>query len=263
VEKPDLFACAPRRQKPLIGYGNWVLLTLATTTLGLGSLAYGVSDRFFDAHHANDASWQLMPTIEGACAALAMLIGPWQFVPGLRWRWPQVHAWLGQVYAASAMASAFLTVLLAWQNDAESIAVVGLLALGTAWLVASAIVLASHGHIRAYQRWMVRSFVLTATTVCLRFCFVLGLPFDAVPLAVACLGWLPMLIMAEIWLCEEDEADTGPLRVWHQGPASDARNLGVEISIETLDGQTSVWISAPYIVPKQSTTFPLRKGVQN
>jgi len=35
--------------------------------------------------------------------ALILLLGPIQLVRGLRERWPQVHRWLGRVYAASAV----------------------------------------------------------------------------------------------------------------------------------------------------------------
>jgi uncharacterized membrane protein len=244
-----LLACAALRHRCLTDYGNWVVLTLATTTLGLGALAHGVSHRFFDAQLVDRTPWRLMLTIDGICTALALLAGPWQFVPGLRWRWPQVHGWLGRLYAASAMASALITVRLAWQGDAGLLASASLLALGPVWLVASGMVLARRGDMEAHRRWMVRSFVLTATTAFLRFCFVLGLPFAAIPLAVACLGWLPAMLAVEIWLCEAEETRTG-LRGDRYLPAtSHAAKLGVEITLETPGCRGPGQVAVPRLPP--------------
>jgi uncharacterized membrane protein len=242
-----LFARKGLRRRRLTAYGNWLVLALAMTVLGIGSLAYGVSDRFFNAQLAEKAPWRLMLTIDNVCIALAVLLGPWQFVPGLRWRWPQVHRWLGQLHAGSAMTCALVAILLAWQVDAGPLARMSLMALGSVWLVATGMVQVSRGDTEVHRRWMVRSFALTATTVCLRFCFAFGLPFAAVPLVVVCLGWLPVLVAVEIWLCEAEELNTYPGRDRYVPPASRTQNLGVEITVEPLDFPCSAWTALPRI----------------
>ncbi|MFC7557091.1 DUF2306 domain-containing protein [Pseudoroseomonas wenyumeiae] len=245
MQRIVLFARTGLRHRRLTDYGNWVVLTLAMTTLGLGSLAYDVSDRFFSAQLVEKAPWRLMLTIDGICIALAVLLGPWQFVPGLRWRWPQVHGWLGRLYAGSAMTCALVTILLAWQVDAGLFARMILMAFGSAWLVTTGMMQVRRGDIGVHRRWMVRSFALTATTVCLRFCFVLGLPFAAVPLVVACLGWLPALVAVEIWLCEAEELKAHFGNGRGVPPASRTRNLRVEISVGPLDLPVSAWAADP------------------
>jgi hypothetical protein len=228
-----LSACAALRRRYLTAYATWVLLTLAAAILGLGSLAYGVSDRLFAARLPDEAQWPTLLAIDGVSMALALLVGPWLFVPGLRWRWPEVHGWLGRLYAVSAMASASVMVVVAWQVEAGPAATTGLLVLGSAWLIATVLYMiqAWREDIGAHRRWMVRSFVLAAAIVSLRFCFVLSLPF-----AATCLAGISMIVAAEMWLCRTEDTASGSRRERQIPPALYAfSKLGIEIATETLD----------------------------
>jgi uncharacterized membrane protein len=190
MERTMLAACTTLRQRCLTDYGNWVALTLAASCLGLGSLAYGVSDRFFTSWLPDGAPRHALLAADSIGIALALLVGPWQLVPGLRWRWPQVHGWLVRLYAASTVASALTTVVLACMINAGLTATFGLLALGSVWLATTGlgVLQAWRGNIVAHRRWMTRSLALTMVTTGLRFWFVLSLPFATAYPAVACLG---------------------------------------------------------------------------
>ncbi|MCI0755696.1 DUF2306 domain-containing protein [Teichococcus vastitatis] len=248
MERTVPAACAALRRRYLTDYGCWVLLMLIATMLGLASLSYGVSSRFFGTQLVDQASWRLLLRIGEAGSASALMIGPWLFVPGIRWRWPQVHNWLGRLYAISVLAAALVTVLLAWEIEATPVVRLELLALGAAWLATTGLGLAQawRGDISSHRRWMMRSFALTAATECLRLGFVLCLLFVAVHPAIACLGWIPVLLYMEIWLREADETIACAQRDRRVPSASRALNLGVEIAVEMPDPVQATAVRIPW-----------------
>ena len=52
-----------------------------------------------------------------AGAATALLVGPFQMLPGLRGRWPGLHRLLGRVYVLGCLSGGVGGVALAWRGE--------------------------------------------------------------------------------------------------------------------------------------------------
>ena len=139
-------------------------------------------------------------------AATALLTGPWQFMPRVRARWPQVHRWLGRVYILACLVGGFAGLLLASGSTAGPIARSGFGLLALVWMGINAqgLRLALTGRYAEHRQWMIRSFSLTFAAVTLRVMLpagqALGLPFLAVYQAAAWLSWLINLAGAELYI---------------------------------------------------------------
>ena len=144
--------------------------------------------------------------VHAAGAATALLLGPVQFLPVLRRRWPVVHRWTGRTYVAGCLVGGASALVLAAGVSTGRVAAAGFGALGTYWLYATA-----QGWRMAYARqfsghaqWMVRSFALTFSAVTLRVYLltvrVAGLDMMTVYPAIAWLCWVPNAIVAEAYL---------------------------------------------------------------
>lgn len=140
-------------------------------------------------------------------SSLALLLGPFQFVDGLRARRPALHRWSGRVYLALGVGVGGAAGLFMAQHAFGGWPAklgFGLLALG--WLGSGALAYAAvrRGDLAAHRRWMVRNFALTLAAVTLRLylplCFVLGVPMELSYPVIAWACWLPNLLLAQWWL---------------------------------------------------------------
>jgi len=120
---------------------------------------------------------------------LAMLLAPWQLLPGLRRRSPGLHRWIGRLYVGCCLISGFAAMATAWLG-----------ATVLAWQAIRA------RRVLEHRRWMIRSFALTFSAVTLRLLllFPLGWP-DAMPFFTFYSGtawgsWLLNLGLAELYL---------------------------------------------------------------
>jgi uncharacterized membrane protein len=145
-------------------------------------------------------------TVHAAAASTALLVGPFQFLPGLRMRRPGVHRWTGRLYVLACGVGGLSGGVLALGARTGLPSTVGFGLLAVAWLVSTwrAFDLARQGRIAEHRRWMIRSFALTFAAVTLRlylpFAFVS--PFGYVDtyrvISFAC--WVPNLLLAETLL---------------------------------------------------------------
>ena len=139
-------------------------------------------------------------------ASVALLIGPWQFLKGLRTCHPRVHRYLGRVYAASLLIAALDALWIAPHafGGAESAWGFGLLAVG--WLITTSMGIVSirKGRISQHREWMIRSYALTAAAITLRIYLVaipvLHLQFATAYPLISWLCWVPNLIFAQVWI---------------------------------------------------------------
>ena len=145
--------------------------------------------------------------IHAGFAATALLVGPFQFLPGLRARWPKLHRGIGKTYVAACLAAAPAGLLLAWGTDAGPIAQWGFGTLAVLWFGATgyAFWLATQRRFVEHRRWMIRSFAMTFAAVTLR----LYLPIPPMFLhmsfiegyrAISWFSWTSNLLVAEIFL---------------------------------------------------------------
>ena len=145
--------------------------------------------------------------VHAGFAATALLIGPFQFLPQLRLRWPRLHRTLGKAYVAACLLAAPAGLLLAWGTDAGPIAQWGFGTLAVLWFSATAwaIRLAIERRFAEHRRWMIRSFAMTFAAVTLR----LYLPIPPMFLHMSFLdgyriiswfSWTSNLLVVELFL---------------------------------------------------------------
>lgn len=151
---------------------------------------------------------------------LTLLLGPFQFLNGLRKRRPTLHRWMGRIYLGGILLSGLSAFLIAPGMISGLVGEIGLMSLGALWLVTGWKAYASirAGNVAAHREWMIRSFALTFAAVTLRLW--LGILIGTqVPLlqtkyagdfealfveayrVVMWLCWVPNLIVAE-WIIQ-------------------------------------------------------------
>ena len=146
----------------------------------------------------------LLLHIAGGTVALA--VGPFQFLGGLRARAPRLHRVLGRIYVAAALLTAAGGLGLARIAMGGPLARLGFAALALALLITTAVALTAilRRRVSAHRAWMTRSYALIFTAVTFRLWLaaftVVGLPFDQVYAVGAWTSWMINLLVAEALL---------------------------------------------------------------
>lgn len=140
-------------------------------------------------------------------SAITLLLGPWQFVPAIRRRWPALHRWMGRAFLALGVLPGGLAGLyMAFHAYGGWVSTSGFALLAILWLftAARAYQTARARDFAAHRRWMVRCFALALAALTLRIqlglCAALGLAFDSYYPILAWISWIPNLIIAELLL---------------------------------------------------------------
>ncbi|MBB6091208.1 putative membrane protein [Povalibacter uvarum] len=187
----------------------WWLVTLLCWGVAAWSLTnYATFDaaRFFDEQRETYIQHWLVMYGHTLFAPLTLLIGPLQFHPGLRNRWPRVHRTSGMIYLAAVVISGLGALSLAPVAYGYASTRIGFAALGVLWLGSAAIALYSikRGDVDAHRRWMMRNFSLTFAAVTLRLwlpvLMSLDVSFDVTYAIAAWSSWVPNLIAMEMLL---------------------------------------------------------------
>jgi len=195
----------PARTKA--GVGLWIILVLSVL-VGLASYRYLIPNApgLAPPIVANRFTPLGLLTLHAGFAATALVLGPFQFLPGLRGARPHLHRRMGATYVICCLAAGLAGLVLAFgaQTGPISTAGFGLLAVawiyttGQAWRAAKARRFADH------ERWMIRSFALTLAAVTLRlylpFAFFSPWGYDATYRAISFLCWVPNLLAAEAYI---------------------------------------------------------------
>lgn len=174
-----------------------VALTSYRYLLNVGPLAPNVLANLFAAPFL---------VVHVAGAATALLIAPFQVLPGVRTRRPALHRVMGRVYVAGCLAGGSGGLVLAFGSTAGPIATAGFGLLAVAWLATTvqAWRMAMAGRIAEHRAWMIRSMALTLAAVTLRLYLPLAAmgptPFVEAYRAISFLCWVPNLLLAEAWL---------------------------------------------------------------
>ncbi len=142
-------------------------------------------------------------------AGIALLIGPLQFIAGIRTRYPAFHRTIGKIYVAMIFIAGIGGIALAVMAHGGLVARVGFLMLDVLWIYS---IIRAWSAIRArhfvtHQQWMMRNFSLTFGAVMLRVWlgvgFAMGYSFDEGYPLVAWLAWVPNLILVEWYLAHK------------------------------------------------------------
>ena len=144
-----------------------------------------------------------------AGAGVALLIGPLQFVPIIRTRWPKFHRSIGWIYVIACLGTIPSSLRLSLDSGCALCVSAFVVWSSVAFIVtAIAAALAILGRYRAHRDFMIRSYVLMYAFVFVRLDnHLLDTPFE-IPLAddvprnsmVIWLAWVVPLMMAELFL---------------------------------------------------------------
>ncbi|MFC4615325.1 DUF2306 domain-containing protein [Cellulomonas algicola] len=223
---PALPARAPRRRRSAgrrVGWTAVLLTSLAIVAYSgvpylMGALEDLDPDRapLASAYAAMPPVVQVALVLHVAGAAVALLVGPFQFWAALRRRFPQAHRWAGRAYLLGVTVGGAASLVMAPWNTAGMVGFLGFGSLGVLWLWTGwrAYRAVRGGDVRSHQAWMIRNFALTYGAVMLRTwvpllltaqafaagdAFDLDAAFDNAYDAVTFLAWVPNLLVAE-WL---------------------------------------------------------------
>lgn len=184
---------------------GWIVLAFFAVTTGLESLRYALPHVPFPAPLPNFTvrhSWLIAHAL---FSSVALLAGPWQFLPALRRRSLNTHRWLGRIYCVAVAAGWVTSLPIAAHANTGIVASAGFLALGAAWIgtTAAGYFAIRRRQVRAHREWMLRSYALAAAAITLRIylpiCLVSGVPYAKCYPLIASLCWIPNWIFAE-WL---------------------------------------------------------------
>jgi uncharacterized membrane protein YozB (DUF420 family) len=183
----------------------WTLLAVLALGTGVVALRYGLPEVPFPAPLPNFTVRHNWLIAHAVFSAIALLAGPWQFLPSIRRRALAVHRWVGRIYCGTVLAGWITSVPIAANAQTGPIASAGFLTLGACWITTTAIAYRAirRRQLREHRAWMIRSYALTAAAITLRQYLPVSLlthvPFETSYPAIAWLCWIPNLLFAE-WL---------------------------------------------------------------
>ncbi len=179
------------------------LYALQFLSVGIGkampAMAYHVPDRLLPA------------SVHFGIGGLVLMIGPFQFVPRIRSKWPTVHRWMGRVYVGGCIFSGIAGLVLASNTNAGPIARTGFSLLAIFWLTTTTIAFlkAKNRKFGEHKQWMIRSYALTLAAVTLRIYLPVSMtgfdmPYSVVYPIISFACWVPNAIVAE-WFLRRDK----------------------------------------------------------
>ena len=142
-----------------------------------------------------------------AASAVALALGPFQFLRSLRANAPWLHRWMGRFYIAACLIGGLAGGAIALYSSSGLIAGAGFFALAAFWLFTTGRAFSAvlHRDYATHERWMIRSFALTLAAVTLRIYLPIGVTlsqgeFTEPYTIIAWACWVPNLIAAEIFV---------------------------------------------------------------
>jgi uncharacterized membrane protein len=191
----------------------WLLMLLASVflsgiTLGYYSFCTDCNFLLRKQELISNPFWMTAFYIHISGGLLALLTGPWQFIPRFRRRYLSLHRVLGKIYVAGILFVAGPSGLfMAFYAEGGWVGMLGFTLMASLWLWSTFMAYDTirNRDVMAHRDWMTRSFALTFAAVTLR-AWVFGstqfLHFDAawVEASSAWISWIPNLIVAEILL---------------------------------------------------------------
>jgi uncharacterized membrane protein len=189
-----------------IGWGFLFLFAIYPVLVSMGYLTFNPEHFSFAEQKAVYIPHLAMLMTHIIASMLAILIGPFQFLPGIRkGRLLKVHRWLGRTYLLSVLFGGLSGLYMATLSYGGVISHLGFAVLAVAWLYTG---YRAYRHIRNkdmenHRRWMIRNYALTFAAVMLRIYVPLsgpaGFDFLTAYQIIAWLCWVPNLLVAE-WI---------------------------------------------------------------
>ena len=141
-------------------------------------------------------------------AGVALMIGPLQFVPMIRTRWPAIHRSIGWIYVFACLGSVPAALRLGLDSCPLCVSPFVVWSVTTMVVTGLAVTLAILGRTRAHRDFMIRSYALMYAFVFVRLdAHLIGTPLE-IPLApgvprnsmVLWLAWVTPLLACELFL---------------------------------------------------------------
>jgi uncharacterized membrane protein len=149
-------------------------------------------------------------------AAIALILGPFQFSMKLRRKYTRLHRWLGRIYLGIGVLLGGAAGLYMSQFAFGGVmAKTGFGCLAICWLFTGvrAYLAVRSGEIAAHQRWMIRNFSLTLAAVSLRLYLpiaeISGFAFEVSYPVTAWMCWVPNIVFAEWWFISRSKVKQG------------------------------------------------------
>ncbi len=179
------------------------------TFLAIAVAAYGAVAAFLSldgslpsmTHHYPDRP--TAAALHFGVGGLALILGPWQFLPALRRKAPTAHRWTGRLYVLCCLVSGCAALVLSQQTHTGLNSQIGFVLLATLWRITTLIGLrrSYDRDFVAHRQWMIRSFALTLAAVTLRFDLPLSqaleIPFHVAYPIISYACWVPNILIAE------------------------------------------------------------------
>lgn len=187
-----------------IGWAFMLLMAAFPVLFSMGYLTLDPEDFSFTQQKAVYMAHHTILMVHIVASMLAILIGPFQFLPKLRkGRLLKVHRWLGRAYLLSILFGGLSGLYMAQFAYGGTISHLGFGTLAVLWLYSGYM---AYKHIRdknieGHRQWMIRNYALTFAGTMLRVwtptSMVLGIDFLMAYRAIAWLCWVPNLIFAQ------------------------------------------------------------------
>jgi len=190
-------------------WAGWSFMTFMAIGVGLYGIAFvfaGGIEKVLPAMAYHVPERLLAASVHFGVGALVLAIGPFQFVPRFRSKWPTAHRWTGRVYVAGCIFSGIAGFVLASNTNAGPVAQTGFSLLAIFWLATTimAFLKARSRDFAAHKQWMIRSYALTLAAVTLRIylpvtLFGFEMAYSVVYPIIGFACWVPNLLIAE-WM---------------------------------------------------------------
>ena len=191
----------------LAGYTLLIVLALA---IGVVSLRYATFNPAVAPANSVSSLPSNLPILfaRTIAAAIALLVGVWQFMP--RTRLTGWHRIEGRVYVGACLIGAIAGFYIAFYTSAGPLAAAGFALLAVLWFGATltGFVSARRGNFVLHRRWMVRSYALTSAAITLRLITgiggAVGVSFHDAYVFAAWASWIINLALVETWNAYQD-----------------------------------------------------------
>ena len=196
----------PSREAKTLPRWMQIVMTVLSVAVALVSLRYFIPAVPMPSSIQANAFRNPWLLIHVAGAVTVLLLGPAQFFPRLRARFPWQHRWTGRAYAVGCIVGGVSGLMLAVGTSTGMVSTAGFGSLALAWLMATLLAWrrAVQGRLAEHQAWMIRSFALTLAAVTLRiylpFSGLLHISFETSYPAISFLCWVPNIMLAELYL---------------------------------------------------------------
>ncbi len=154
-------------------WGLMAFLAIGVTIAAVGPYTTLNSANFNEAtaRYATEANLKFIGLfVHVFSGGIALILGPFQFLSGLRDRRPTLHRWMGRIYLTAILVGGLSAFIIAPGLISGLVGEIGLMTLAALWLWTGlmAYINIRAGNVEVHRDWMTRNYALTFAGVTLR-----------------------------------------------------------------------------------------------